>query len=177
MSSSSKSVLLAENAALKIQIAERDAKIAEMSAVKPAKRAKSPKERDPDAVRMLSPYLVFCAAQRAAHTGAEKLTLKELGVAWKLLGDEQRLSYKPVPAPKKEPKEPKAPKKAPAEGTPVKKEKKVRDPAAPKKPLSGFMLFSKQERAKTPDLKLKANELAERWHALSDEARVAFKSS
>lgn len=174
MSSSSKSVLLAENAALKVQIAERDAKIAELSAAKPVKRVKAQKERDPSAVRMLSPYLVFCAAQRAAHTGAEKLTLKELGVAWKLLSDEQRLSYKAVPAPHKEPK---APKKAPVEGsTPAKKEKKPRDPDAPKKPLSGFMLFSKQERAKTPDLKLKANELAERWHALSDEARVAFKS-
>jgi hypothetical protein len=65
----------------------------------------------------------------------------------------------------------------PAKGKRVKKEKKPRDPDAPKKPLSGFMLYSAAERAKTPDVKIKAAELAERWRALSDDERAAYKSS
>jgi high mobility group protein B1 len=122
---------------------------------------------------MLSPYLVFCAAQRAAHTGPTKLSVKELGVAWKLLSDEQRLSYKAEPAPPKPAKAPKEP-KTPKE----KKPKKERDPDAPKKPLTGFMLFSKQQRdAHTGDEKLSAKLLGERWNALSDAEKAAFKSS
>jgi len=49
-----------------------------------------------------------------------------------------------------------------------------------KKPLSGYMLFNKEERPKVlkdhPDLKAKEviTELGKRWKALSDEARKKF---
>jgi hypothetical protein len=54
--------------------------------------------------------------------------------------------------------------------------KKERDPDAPKKPLSGFMLFCKQQReAHTGEGKLTAGLLGERWNALSDAEKAAFK--
>ena len=54
--------------------------------------------------------------------------------------------------------------------------KKERDPDAPKKPLSGFMLFSKHQRdAHTGTDKLTAGVLGERWNALSDAEKAAFK--
>ena len=168
----------AEITSLKATLAERDAQIAALTAAaaaaeakpKRSKSPKEPKEADPSKPRMLSPYLVFCAAQRAAHTGENKLTVKELGVAWKLLSDEQRLSYKSIPAPVKEPKAPKEPK--------AKKEKKPRDPDAPKKPLSSFMIFSQKQRAEhTGEEKLTAKMLSERWNALSDEEKSGYKSA
>jgi len=177
MSKSSKSS--AEITSLKATLAERDAQIAALTAAaaaaaeakpKRSKSQKEPKTADPSKPRMLSPYLVFCAAQRELHTGEKKLTVKELGVAWKLLTDEQRMSYKSIPAPVKEPKTPKAPKE--------KKEKKPRDPDAPKKPLSSFMIFSKKQRAEhTGAEKLTAKILSERWNALSDEEKSGYKSA
>jgi hypothetical protein len=194
MSKSSKSS--SEITSLKATLAERDAQIAALTAAaaaaaaaKPARVKKERAPRDPAVPRMLSPYIVFCTAQRAAHTGEKKLTVKELGVAWKLLSDEQRLSYKPVPAAVKEPKpeKQKRVKKSdaaaeaasePAEGTPkTKKERKPRDPDAPKKPLSGFMLYQQQERAKTPDTKIKSSDLSVLWNALSDEVKATYKRS
>jgi high mobility group protein B1 len=182
--SSSKSVLQTEITSLKATLAERDAQIAALTAAAaaaaaapaeaPAKKQRKP--RDPSKPVMLSPYLVFCAAQRAAHTGPTKLSVKELGVAWKLLSDEQRLSYKAEPAPVKPAKTPKTPKAPKTPKTP--KTKKTRDPDAPKKPLSGFMLFSKQQRdAHTGEEKLTAKLLGERWNALTDAEKGAFKSS
>ena len=54
--------------------------------------------------------------------------------------------------------------------------KKERDPDAPKKPLGGFMLFCKQQReAHTGADKLTAGLLGERWNALSDAEKAAFK--
>jgi len=74
-----------------------------------------------------------------------------------------------------------APAPAPAEGEGGKKArkpraKKERDPDAPKKPLSGFMLFSKHQRdAHTGADKLTASVLGERWNALTDAEKAAFK--
>jgi len=62
-----------------------------------------------------------------------------------------------------------------AKGKRVKKEKKERDPDAPKRPLSSYLVFCAAERAKTPDIKVKVTELSERWNALSDTQKAAFK--
>jgi hypothetical protein len=188
---SKSSTLQAENATLKATLAERDATIASLTAAAAVKPARAKKERapaDPSKPRMLSPYIVFCQAERAKAGPDAKLKAADLGEMWKLLSPEARSEYKPVPAAVKEPK-PEKPKRAKsqkgaegaegAEGaaeTP-KKAKKVRDPDAPKKPLSGFLLFSQQERAKTPDAKLKASDLSVLWNALSDEAKAGYKSS
>ena len=191
---SSKSSLQTEITSLKATLAERDAQIASLTAAAAAAAEAKPKrskqERapaDPSKPRMLSPYIVFCQAERAKAGPDAKLKAADLGEMWKLLTPEVRATYKPVPAAVKEPKpeKPKRVKKgdaaaAPAEGeTPkkAKKEKKPRDPDAPKKPLSGFLLFSQQERAKTPDVKLKATDLSARWNVLSDEAKSGYKSS
>jgi high mobility group protein B1 len=169
---SSKSVLQTEITNLKAALAERDAKIAELTAVSEAKPKRAKKERapsDPTKPRMLTPYIVFCMSERAKASADSKLKASDLGEMWKLLTPEARAAYKSVPATPKAPKTPKEPK------TP--KAKKERDPDAPKKPLSGFLLFSKQERAKTPDVKLKAVDLSARWNALSDDAKSGYKSS
>ena len=173
-------------------LAERDAQIAELTAAAAAaaeakpKRAK--KERapaDPSKPRMLSPYIVFCQAERAKAGPDAKLKAADLGEMWKLLTPEQRATYKPVPAAVKEPKPEKQKRvkksdEAAAEGdaTPAKKERKPKDPDAPKKPLTGFMLFSHQQRAAhTGEGKLTAKVLGERWALLSDEAKAGYKSS
>ena len=54
--------------------------------------------------------------------------------------------------------------------------KKERDPDAPKRAPGAYILFCQAERAKTPETKLLIPELAERWRALTDEQRAAFKS-
>jgi len=65
---------------------------------------------------------------------------------------------------------------APAKGKRgAKKEKKPRDPDAPKRPPTAFFAYSTAERAKTPDVKLTASVLSERWKALTDDERAAFK--
>jgi hypothetical protein len=189
--SSSKSALQTEITSLKATLAERDAQISALTAaaaavpaVKRAKKERAP--ADPSKPRMLSPYIVFCQAERAKAGADAKLKAADLGEMWKLLTPEQRTTYKPVPAAVKEPKPEKQKRvkksdEAAAEGTAVtpkaKKERKPRDPDAPKKPLSGFMLFSQQERAKTPDVKLKATDLSARWNVLSDEAKSGYKST
>jgi len=56
-----------------------------------------------------------------------------------------------------------------------KRVKKERDPDAPKRPLSSYLVFCAAERAKTHDIKIKVTELSERWNALSDTQKAAFK--
>uniref|UniRef100_A0A6C0LLC2 HMG box domain-containing protein n=1 Tax=viral metagenome TaxID=1070528 RepID=A0A6C0LLC2_9ZZZZ len=199
MSKSSKSSseitsLKATLAEREAQLAESNAKIAELTAAAaaaPAKRAK--KERapaDPSKPRMQNAYIVFSSAKRAemkaANPGAKVTDIaKLLGAEWSKLSPEEKAKYSGVPAVPKEPKpeKPKRVKKtaeaAPAEGdaTPAKKAKKQKDPDAPKKPLTSFMLYSQQERAKTPDEKIKSSVLAERWALLTAEEKAAYKSS
>ena len=201
MSSSSKSVLQTEITSLKATLAERDAQIATLTAAAaaaPAKRAK--KERapaDPSKPRMQNAYIVFSSAKRAemkaANPGAKVTEIaKLLGAEWSKLSPEEKAKYSGVPAVPKEPKpeKPKRVKKSDAAAasasataevvaaeTPAKKEKKLKDPDAPKKPLTSFMLYSQQERAKTPDEKIKSSVLAERWALLTAEEKAGYKSS
>jgi len=64
---------------------------------------------------------------------------------------------------------------APAKGKRAKKEKKPRDPDAPKRAPTAFFAFSASERAKSPDEKLTASVLSERWKTLSKEQQDAYK--
>jgi predicted GIY-YIG superfamily endonuclease len=54
----------------------------------------------------------------------------------------------------------------------TKKEKK--DPSAPKKPLTGYMLFCDTKRKEHPTEKLTVTYLGAQWHALSVEERAKF---
>ena len=198
---SSKSVLQTEITSLKATLAERDAKIAELTAAAAAVPAAKPKKErkpaDPSKPRMQNAYIVFSAAKRAEMKAAnpdakvtEIATL--LGAEWSKLSPEEKAKYSGIPAVPKEPKpeKPKRVKKsaeaaaaAAAEGgaapaKKAKKESKPRDPDAPKKPLSGFFLFQQQERAKlTPPEKVANKVLSERWALLSAEEKAAYKSS
>ena len=195
MSSSSKSALQTENTSLKAQLAESNAKIAELTAAAaaaPAKRAK--KERapaDPSKPRMQNAYIVFSSAKRAemkaANPGAKVTEIaKLLGAEWSKLSPDEKAKYSGVPAAPKEPKpeKQKRVKKsdvAAAEGTAEtpkkKKERKPRDPDAPKKPLQGYFLFQQQQRAAhTGEDKLTPKILSERWALLSDEQKSGYKT-
>jgi len=57
----------------------------------------------------------------------------------------------------------------------AKKEKKPRDPDAPKRAPGAYLLFCQAERTKTPDIKLKISELAERWRNLSADEKASYK--
>ena len=100
----------------------------------------------------------------------KSLSLQVNELAQKLEALTQQVAALSVPA---------APAPAAAEGSKKARKprvKKERDPDAPKKPLSGFMLFSKHQReAHTGEGKLTASVLGERWNALSDAEKAAFK--
>jgi hypothetical protein len=68
-----------------------------------------------------------------------------------------------------------APAEAPTKGKRAKKEKKPRDPDAPKRAPTAFFAFNASERAKSPDEKLTASVLSERWKLLSKEQQDAYK--
>jgi hypothetical protein len=51
---------------------------------------------------------------------------------------------------------------------------KKKDPSAPKKPLTGYMLFCDTKRKEHPTGKMKAADLGAQWHALSAEEKAKF---
>ena len=62
-----------------------------------------------------------------------------------------------------------------SEPKPVKPAKKEKDPNAPKKPLSGYMLFCDRTRKAAPTMTYTATQLGELWKALSDERKAEYK--
>jgi len=55
------------------------------------------------------------------------------------------------------------------------KPKKEKNPDAPKRAPTAFFAFNASERAKSPDEKLTASVLSERWKLLSKEQQDAYK--
>lgn len=70
-----------------------------------------------------------------------------------------------------------APAEAPAKGKrgAAKKEKKPRDPDAPKRAPTAFFAFNAAERAKSPGETLTATVLSDRWKLLTKEQKDAYK--
>jgi hypothetical protein len=71
-----------------------------------------------------------------------------------------------------------APAEAPAKGKgkrAAKKEKKPKDPDAPKRAPTAFFAFNAAERAKSPGETLTATVLSERWKLLTKEQKDAYK--
>jgi hypothetical protein len=70
-----------------------------------------------------------------------------------------------------------APAEAPAKskGKRAAKPKKEKNPDAPKRAPTAFFAFNASERAKSPDEKLTASVLSERWKLLSKEQQDAYK--
>jgi hypothetical protein len=62
-----------------------------------------------------------------------------------------------------------------SEPKPVKPAKKEKDPNAPKKPLSGYMLFCDRTRKASPSMVYTAAQLGELWKALSDVQKAEYK--
>ena len=70
-----------------------------------------------------------------------------------------------------------APAEAPAKGKrgAAKKEKKPKDPDAPKRAPTAFFAFNAAERAKSPGETLTATVLGDRWKLLTKEQKDAYK--
>jgi len=71
-----------------------------------------------------------------------------------------------------------APAEAPVKGKgkrAAKKEKKPRDPDAPKRAPTAFFAFNAAERAKSPGETLTATVLGDRWKLLTKEQKDAYK--
>ena len=94
---------------------------------------------------------------------------KEIGSRWKNLSKEDKLKYKERSTPE------------PVHEQVKKKKKKKKDPLAPKLPLSSYMEFSKQERAKVMSdlgnisIGEVGKELGRRWQGLGKEDKDVFE--
>ena len=103
---------------------------------------------------------------------------KELGSRWKILSKEDKLKYKTKVL---ESKEKSTPEMLDREQVKKKKMKKTKDPLAPKLPLSSYMEFSKEERAKVISdlgnisIGEVGRELGKRWQGLSKEEKDVFE--
>jgi ABC-type transporter MlaC component len=149
---------------MQTQIAELKQQVAALSAPAPAqpavKEKRAKKERDPSKPkRPLGAYMLFCQAQRAAHTGDTKLTAAMLGEQWKALTPEAQAAFKPAPA-----------------AEPAAEQSDTPDAPKKKRALSPYLIFCQQRRAETPDVKLTAKELGAEWKALTPEQQSAYKA-
>ena len=63
----------------------------------------------------------------------------------------------------------------PQTAKPAKKVVAPKDPNAPKKPLSGYMLFCDRTRKAAPTMTYNASQLGELWKALSDAQKAEYK--
>ena len=63
----------------------------------------------------------------------------------------------------------------PQTAKPAKKVAAPKDPNAPKKPLSGYMLFCDRTRKAAPTMTYNASQLGELWKALSDAQKAEYK--
>ena len=64
----------------------------------------------------------------------------------------------------------------PQTAKPAKKVVAPKDPNAPKKPLSGYMLFCDRTRKAAPTMTYNASQLGELWKALSDAQKAEYKA-
>jgi len=55
-----------------------------------------------------------------------------------------------------------------------KREKKLKDPNAPKKPLSGYLLFAKDVRKENPETKMATKAIAEMWKELDEGKKAKY---
>lgn len=151
------------------------------------------KKRDPAApVRPKTSYIQFCMAKRNSvkkdnpELKATEIT-STLGELWKKLPEKERKKYAKLAAEDKERYDREMqdytpPADSPSEETGGRKcrAKKEKDPNAPKKPLSAYIMYSNDQRKvlkeEMPELKgtLVATEIGKRWKALDDEEKAPY---
>ena len=165
---------------------DMQSKIIDIIKVKTTKKIK-----DPDAPkRPKSGYLFFCEEKRSEYkkanlnASATELT-SILGKAWKSLTDEEKmpflnkaqeakLGYKNAMDLYKRPSDQEIDQK--------KKNKKLKDPNAPKRPMTAFLFFCKDNRkdvkSEFPDLKPTevTSKLGEMWSSLEEKKKKKFLS-
>jgi hypothetical protein len=177
-----------------------DKKATKKSTAAPRKKKKKKDPNEPKKPK--TGYLRFCddnrkQVQTEVKSNDVKLVSKELGRMWKELDAKTKAEYneafakdnvtfkvnlqeykanKPL-----SPVESSSEEEEPAKKKAKKKKKKV-DPNAPKRPLTGYMLFAKEVRpsvvAKFPELKTPdiSKELGKMWKALTEEERQRYNN-
>jgi sucrose-6F-phosphate phosphohydrolase len=134
----------------------------------------------------LSAYMMYCAEARPALKGM-KVTeqAKQLGAQWKALDPTVKNAFEEAAKAAKHAWElanPDAAKKKPAAKKNGRAPRAKKDPNAPKKPLSAYIIFSKERRAsvvaENPGMKVGevAKVLGARWKAIGAEEKSVFEA-
>ena len=138
------------------------------------------------AKKPLSAYMMYCAEARPALKGM-KVTeqAKQLGAQWKALDPTVKNAFEEAAKAAKHAWElanPDAAKKKPAAKKNGRAPRAKKDPNAPKKPLSAYIIFSKERRAsvvaENPGMKVGevAKVLGARWKAIGAEEKSVFEA-
>ena len=143
------------------------------------KKSKSSKKKKSGPSKPLNSYMWFCKDKREELKGkfSSSEILRELGRMWKNLSDKKKKPYVEKAEQDKERYQEEMKNYVPADGEEEKSSKKVKKVKGdgPKRPLSSFMLFSKDKRAvlkeeepsmKQPEIMKK---LGEMWKAVSQK--------
>lgn len=157
-----------------------------VSKLKGSKKEK--KEKDKDAPkRGKTGYLFFCQEKRdeakneCGEDAKQSEIMKMLGEMWKELNDEEKEPYQEKAKEDKDRYNEEMKNYVPKEGTGKGKAKKQKDPNAPKKPRSAYILFCQKNREKAKkecgaDTKPSAvmAQLGAMWNKLSEKAKKPF---
>lgn len=151
-----------------------------------SKSGKTKKVKDENAPRKWkSSYIFFCSDKRESvkksnpDLSATEMT-KKLGEMWRSLSDEKKKKYEEMSKKDKVRYESEMESYVPPEGVTVeKKKKKERD--GPKRPMSAYLYFCKDEREKIkeehPDMKAKdvTSEMGARWKKLTAAQKAPYE--
>jgi len=167
---------------------------------KRSRTIKKKKKKDPKAPkRPRSAYILFCTKQRS-HTKADNPNdkpselMKKMGDLWKNMTDDDKVPYEEEAKHDKERYQNEMQSYAgppdddddDSDGSPAakrkpKKVKKAKDPNAPKKPMSAYLMFGNTQRAKikqeNPDMKSAdiMKKIAEEWKKLTSTEKEPYE--
>lgn len=151
----------------------------------PAAAEASADAADEPVKKPLSAYMMYCAEARPALKGMPVTQqAKQLGAQWKSLDPAVKGAFEEAAKAAKHAWElanPEAAKKKPA-AKKARAPKAKKDPNAPKKPLSAYIIFTKERRsavvAENPGLSLTevTKELGARWKAIGAEEKSVFEA-
>ena len=152
----------------------------------PAAAEASAEAADEPVKKPLSAYMMYCAEARPALKGMPVTQqAKQLGAQWKSLDPAVKGAFEEAAKAAKHAWElanPEAAKKKKPAAKKARTPKAKKDPNAPKKPLSAYIIFTKERRsavvAENPGLSLTevTKELGARWKAIGAEEKSVFEA-
>ena len=159
---------------------------AEPAPAAPAAAEASAEAANEPVKKPLSAYMMYCAEARPALKGMPVTQqAKQLGAQWKSLDPAVKGAFEEAAKAAKHAWElanPEAAKKKKPAAKKAKTPKAKKDPNAPKKPLSAYIIFTKERRsavvAENPGLSLTevTKELGARWKAIGAEEKSVFEA-